>query len=122
MLAVTAVWAALASSSPTRTYHFAPLLAALAWPVLARAGSGRRSAQESLGPVVGGFVGPGAAAVALALTDALEGPELFGGSALGEALILIAVGALWGLRILTRTHGGLLVAAVGREPADQPAP
>jgi hypothetical protein len=118
-IALSAAWAALASASPTRTYHVAPLLAVLAWPLLERIRNGGRSTRSALGPVLGGLAVTGATATALALSGSLDGPALVGGSGFGEAVILIAAGSMWGLRILTRPRPGLLVTLLGDDRTDE---
>ena len=82
-----AVWAFLASRNPELTYHFAPLVAAAAWPV---AGSRPDSA------VVSGTLTL-ATSFGLAAAGSMDGPDLVGGhAALAEAVLFAVVGAAGG--------------------------
>jgi len=106
----------LASAAPTRTYHLAPLLAVLAWPLMARARGGRCSPTAAVTPVLGSLAVTGLTAVLLDVTDRLAGPALVGGSAFGEAVPLIALGGLLGARTLTRRRAGVLVGLLADQP------
>lgn len=91
-VAVSGVWAALAAVRPGSTFHFAPALvvwavAWLAWPVV------RSPWQAGLSAAAGGVLAV-AAAGSLAWRGLMAGPWLFGGSALGEAVIVTAVAVL----------------------------
>ena len=97
-VAAVAVWIVLAARNPHLTYHFAPLIAAGAWPV---AGSRPQAAFAS------GILAI-AAAIALARAGSLEGPDLIGGRAAfgGAALFAVvgaAAGAAWALSRSPRT-------------------
>ena len=82
-----AVWAFLATRNPDLTYHFAPLIAAAAWPV---AGSRAHTA------VVSGILTL-ATSIGLAAAGSLEGPDLVGGhAALAEAVLFTFAGAAGG--------------------------
>ncbi len=77
-LAVCALWFGLASANPTTTYHLAPLLALLAWPLVTRERQGRDDWRP-------GLVAAGGATVLVALTTlvlvgrgSLDGPALLG--------------------------------------------
>lgn len=87
-IGAAAVWVVLASRNPELTYHFAPLIAAGAWPI---AGSRPWAA-------IGSGAIALAAASALQLAGSLEGPDLVGGeAAFAEAILfaLIGAGAGW---------------------------
>lgn len=112
-LAILAVWSVLAYRSPTLTYHFAPLLAAAAWPVLERR-SGSVPRAQALVAAVGAFAATTATGVALTIADRLEGPALWDrGHALWEVVIFAAVASAWALRVATRDRPGLIGALVG---------
>jgi hypothetical protein len=101
-------WVVLAIRTPTNTYHFAPLVVALAAPIAARSDPARSDpARSDLGGsespwsrlfvgCVGGVV---AAAIGLSLAASgnLEGPTFWGeGGALGEVLLFSIGGAVAG--------------------------
>ncbi len=90
-LAAAAVWIVLATRSPTLTYHFAPVIAAAAWPWLAHTG-------PRLPPMVGGVtIALGATAI-LAASDSLQGPTLWGSDgALGESMAAALIGGVVGV-------------------------
>lgn len=93
--AMSVLWLLMATAHPTTTYHFAPFVAAAAWPVLRRLRVGAR-----LSAVPAGVAVAGAAAFAvlttmvLAVQGALHGPTLLDthGAEI-EALTGVALGA-----------------------------
>jgi hypothetical protein len=106
-------WVVLAIRTPTNTYHFAPLVVALAAPIAARSDPARSDpARSDLGgPDLGGSESPWsrlvvgcvggvvAAAIGLSLAASgnLEGPTFWGeGGALGEVLLFSIGGAVAG--------------------------
>jgi hypothetical protein len=98
-------WIALALRSPSNTYHFAPLVVALAVPVASRSVS-----REQLGRWTKVFIGSAGGLAAaliglwLAWTGNLEGPALWGGSgALVEVLVFSLGGALVGNALVWRS-------------------
>jgi hypothetical protein len=64
-------------------------------------------------PVLGSTAVTGVAALILHVGGYLEGPVLFGGNALGEALILVTAGAAWAYWILIRRRPGLVGSLTG---------
>lgn len=114
---ITTVWTGLALRHPTLTYHFAPVLAAAAWPLVARFTRGRTSLAVGLRAATGGIVVTALAAAELHALDALRGPALIGGSATTEALLGALGGAAWGTRVITRARPGLLIRLLAG-PAD----
>lgn len=110
---VTTVWTGLALRHPTLTYHLAPVLAAAAWPLVARAIRGRTSAAVGVRTAGGGLLVATLATAELHTLDALRGPALIGGSATTEALLGAVAGAAWGARAVTRAKPGLLVRLFG---------
>ncbi|MEM7284832.1 MAG: hypothetical protein AAF480_00640 [Actinomycetota bacterium] len=109
-LGAAGLWVGLATSNPTLTYHFAPLIVGLAWPI------GHRSMRGRAGVRSGAVVAGAALAVAVATTlalwaaDRMAGPTfLSDGGAVWEALLFSALGAAWGFRSLTRSRAGVLV-------------
>jgi len=56
------------------------------------------------------FIIVASASTAVWLWDGLKGPALVGSSALAEAFIAAAVGAVYGGRVLARESAGLLVS------------
>lgn len=115
--AITGVWAALALRSPMVTYHFAPALAAAAWPVTARVVHGQATSGAAVGAAAGGLVITLLATIALSLIDALRGPVLVGGNATGESVLFAVVAAIWGARALSRPRPGLIIRALSNKPA-----
>ncbi len=94
-LAAAVGWLVLALTHPTTTYHLAPLLTALAWPLAAARQPDRAtSARNALRAVVGSALLAGVVLGVLALTGALDGPALIGSTAAQESLIMIAAGTL----------------------------
>ena len=86
-IGATVAWMVLASRNPNLTYHFAPIIAAGAWPI---AGSRPRFAIASGALAV-------AASIGLELSGSLEGPDLVGGhAAFGEAVLFALLGAVAG--------------------------
>lgn len=86
-VAAVILWVVLATRNPDLTYHFAPLIAAGAWPV---AGS------RPLMALASGSL-TAAAAVGLAASGSMEGPDLVGGdAAFLEAVLFTAAGAAAG--------------------------
>lgn len=110
---VTTVWTGLALRHPTLTYHFAPVLAAAAWPLVARATRGRTTIAVGLRTAGGGLLVAALATAELHSLDVLRGPALIGGSATTEALLGAMAGAAWGARVITRVQPGLVVRALG---------
>ena len=109
-IGAAALWAILAAGNPSLTYHFAPLIVGLAWPIAHRSMLGR--AEGRVGIVVAG----GALAVALGTTlalwgaDRMNGPTIVSdGGAIWEALLFSVIGAAWGHRALTRSRAGALI-------------
>lgn len=120
---VATVWTVQALTAPAKTYHLLPVVAAAAWPVTARLVRGRASWAAALRADTGGLAVAVLAAVELAALDALRGPALFGGSALGESLIGAAVGAALGSWVLAASWFGPLPAALAPDaPPAPPAP
>jgi hypothetical protein len=101
-VAACTVWAGLALRNPTTTYHLAPLVALLAWPLTARSRHARLLWHSGLLTAAGS-----AALVALvALTtlllvsrDALAGPALVGPNATVEAVAVAGIAALVALAL-----------------------
>jgi len=98
-VAACAVWAALALRNPTTTYHLAPLVALLAWPVVARS-------RRTRGDWRSGLLAAAGAAVLVALTtlllvnrDALAGPALVGRNATVETIAISGGAALIALAL-----------------------
>jgi len=105
-IAAAAGWLVLALTHPTTTYHVAPLLTALVWP-MAAARNPQRSRRVSAGllAVAGSAVLAGAVLGVLALAEALDGPALIGSSAAAESFVMIAAGTVIGT-VLLRFRGG----------------
>jgi hypothetical protein len=91
------LWLVLALRNPTNTFHFAPIIVAAAWPVIAR-GSQTRTRIQALTAVSAGT----AIALGIGLTlwanDRLRGPTLWhSGAAITETLLFTLLGGAIGL-------------------------
>lgn len=96
---VTVVWVSLSLWRPTSTFHFAPLIAAGAWPFLIRRGPLRVAAVDAGRAAAAAGVLVVTVGVGLHLTDLLRGPTLWGsGAALIEVPLAAAAGAFAGYR------------------------
>lgn len=99
-------WLILALTHPTTTYHFAPLLTAVAWPIaFGRRTESLRRSRDGLLAVIASALVAGAILAGLGLSGALAGPALIGSSATEESVIMIAAGTLIGVGFL-RPRGG----------------
>ncbi len=96
--AVAALWVVLAIARPETTFHLAPLLAAAAGPAVLRfdGGTALPFRQAAAATAIATAIASGTT-ILLAVVDALEGPALVGGSALGESLLAVASGSALGL-------------------------
>ena len=103
-------WGLLARATPGRTYHFAPVVVAAAWPAARRALAGRVDARRGLRAAVSGLGVALLVTLALAGVGALDGPALVGDSTAAESMVAAFAGAFWGLRIATRARPGLFTA------------
>lgn len=101
-LAAAVVWLGLGLTNPATTYHLAPVVTLLAWPVAAR--THRVGWPMALLPTVSGTVLASAAAATLSARDALSGPSLIGSSAGIETGLLIALAALVALWLARPRH------------------
>lgn len=103
--AAAAAWIVLALNSPTTTYHFAPMVAAAAWPVALRLRVGLRLSAKAVSVAAGrGIAVALAVTLALASTGALAGPTFFGTPhALAESLVMAGIGAVIGVLFARRT-------------------
>ncbi|GAW49219.1 MULTISPECIES: glutaredoxin domain-containing protein [unclassified Nocardioides] len=104
-LAAGVGWLILALTHPTTTYHLAPLLTAVAWPLTVARRPASRGSRDGLRAVTGGALLAGLVLGVLALAGALDGPALIGSTAARESLIVIAVGTLIGSAVV-RPRGG----------------
>jgi cytochrome c biogenesis protein CcdA len=108
-VATLMLWAWLAIANPTTTYHLAPLVATLAWPMVARHGSSGRGPRDGFLPAAGAALGALAVLGLLAGLDDLRGPALLGSSAAVEALVTIVAGALVTLGLASRRRAHRIV-------------
>ena len=107
-IGVLAIWAVLAVRNPDLTYHFAPILAAVAWPLSIRR-SEPQPAPAAAQVGAASFVVVAAASVVLWFGDKLMGPTLWSDDgAIIEAMLFAALGAALGVRVATRERAGLL--------------
>jgi len=107
-LGVLAIWVVLAVRNPDLTYHFAPILAALAWPLSIRRSEPQPAAAAArIGAA--SFALVAATSVVLWLGDKLMGPTLWSDDgSIVEAILFAALGAALGVRVATRERAGLL--------------
>ena len=100
MFVLLGVWVLLTIWNPDSTYHIAPLVVAVAWPVGVR---GRIGPQR---PVIAFGIAAGSTAVAIIATlvldvfNRLEGPVLVGTSGVSESMLAALIGGLIGLIVL----------------------
>lgn len=100
---VVVVWSALAARSPELTYHFAPLLAAVAGPWLVQSTLGRQDRRTAALATGVAFAMTVLTAAALHVADRLRGPTFWSDSgAFGEALLFGLIGAALGFVLLVR--------------------
>ncbi|MDJ0349000.1 hypothetical protein [Cryobacterium sp. PH29-G1] len=97
--AVALTWALMATTHPTTTYHFAPLITVAAAALYVRA---RRERPLTFRPMLslaaGGTLISMFATAVLENVQALQGPTLWGpGSAVAETVAAIAIGLLLSL-------------------------
>lgn len=104
-----AIWIALALSNPTLTYHFAPPIVALVWPVTHRTLHGRAELSTAVAISAAGFLAAVGVMGLLIVADAMRGPTFWTEDGAGwEGLAFAAIASVYGLRILTRERAGLL--------------
>lgn len=97
---VAAVWVGLATWRPTSTFHFAPLIAAGAWPYLLRRGPLRVAALDAGRAAVAAGVFVAVVGIGLHVAGLLRGPTLWGGgAAVVEVMLAAGVGAATGYRL-----------------------
>lgn len=119
-VAACAVWSGLALANPTTTYHLAPAVALLAWPVITRSQSPAASWRPGLLAAAGAALSVATTALLLARRDALAGPALIGTNATAET-IMLAAAALGAALALARPRRGSLAAHSGNPaPGDRP--
>ena len=105
-MSLASIWAALAVRNPTLTYHFAPLIAAVAGPWFTRTSVGHLDPAPALAVVAPGLLLTLVVAAALHATDHLLGPTFWSeDGAIGEAVLFAVAGAAAGLVTLSRPAG-----------------
>ncbi len=97
---VALAWIGLAARSPTLTFHFAPLIAAAAWPAALRGGRPLRVAPIDAARGAAGAAGMTFVAMAILLAfDWMRGPTFWdSGPAVIEVVPMVLVGAVGGYR------------------------
>ncbi len=90
-LGACAIWAGLAMLNPTTTYHLAPLVALLAWPLVGRTRRMRVGWRPGLIAAAGATAMVAATTLVLLGRDALAGPALIGPDAAVETVSLAAL-------------------------------
>jgi hypothetical protein len=109
---VCVVWILLANRSPSLTYHFAPPIAAVLWPLSLRS-RGRRTFRDAAVGAAGASALVLVTSLGIHLTDQMTGPTFIDrGAALTEAILFLVIGAAFGLRTAIRERPGLLGAMV----------
>jgi hypothetical protein len=112
---VCVIWAALAIRSPTLTYHFAPIIAGVLWPLSLRT-AGRRTAHDAWSGGAGAAVLVVVSAAVLHFGGWLEGPTFWNeGPSISEAVLFGLAGAMLGARSASRQRPGLLGSIVQRQ-------
>jgi hypothetical protein len=106
--AVCLIWVGLAVRSPSLTYHFAPLIAGVLWPLSLRS-DGRRSTRDAWTAGAAAAALVSVTSIGLHLVDKLEGPTFWNeGPPLTEAVIFAVIAAAFGARSASRKRAGLL--------------
>ena len=102
-LAAAALWVGLALVNPGTTYHLAPVVTVLAWPVVGRSRVRPSRWTPGLWRAAGGAATAAAATLALQARHAMSGPALIGDRALEETAILGIASAVVAV-LLARPH------------------
>ena len=112
-IAATVFWVVLAVRTPTNTFHFAPTVVAVVWPLLRRV-----DARDPLPSAEARLVAGAGTALAIAVGSALafsgnlDGPALWGASdgvlddPLFEVIVFALVGGFAGYRVASRPWHG----------------
>lgn len=90
-MAACVVCAGLALANPTTTYHLAPVVALLCWPVIDRGRRPRGGWRPGLLAAAGATILVAVTILFLVSRQALDGPALIGPNATGEAFALTAI-------------------------------
>lgn len=108
--ALAGIWVLLTTWRPDATFHFAPLLVALAWPYATRVQRGRATGWAEAAPAVLGGAAVGLLATAgLTIAGRLDGPTFWGTpGAPAESVAMTLLGAALGARTLLRQRSGWL--------------
>ena len=88
------VWAGFALAHPTTTYHLAPVVALLSWPVIDRGRRPRDGWRPGLVAAAGATILVAVTILLLLSRQALAGPALIGPNATAETLALTTTAAL----------------------------
>lgn len=121
-VAIAVIWVLLTIWRPTATFHFAPLLVAVAWPYATRVQHGRAAGWAEAAPAVLGGVAVGLLTTAgLTVAGRLDGPTFWGtpGASL-ESVAMTLLGAALGARTLLRQRSGWLFPDP-EDPGNDPA-
>ncbi len=103
-LAACAVWAGLALANPTTTYHLAPSVAVLMWPLITRGRRARAGWRHGLLAAAGATLMVALTTLLLLSRDALAGPALIGPNATVETILLTAAAAVVALVLARPRH------------------
>ena len=105
---VCAVWIVLAQRNPTLHYHFAPLIAAVVWPLSLRS-KGRREKADAFTGGAGSLALTLLVTLVIQLAGTMDGPNfLHAGPAWPEAVLFAVLGAALGSRAAGRDKPGIL--------------
>ena len=106
--AVCLAWVLLARRNPELHYHFAPLIAAMIWPLSLRS-HGQRTVREALVGAAGSAFLTLATTLGIQLAGNMRGPNfLHEGPAWPEAVLFVLLGAAIAVRTTSRTRPGIL--------------
>lgn len=105
-MAACAVWAGLALVNPTTTYHLAPVVALLSWPLIDRGRRPRHGWRLGLRAATGATILVTVTILLLANRQALAGPALIGVNATAEAFALTAAAAVTALLLARPRRSG----------------
>lgn len=99
-------WAGFALAHPTTTYHLAPAVAVLSWPVLDRCRRPRDGWRPGLLAAAGATILVAVTILILVSRQALAGPALIGPNATAETSALTATAALAALLLARPRRSG----------------
>lgn len=106
-LTACVVWAGFALANPTTTYHLAPVVALLSWPVIDRGHRPRDGWLPGVLAAAGATILVVVTTLLLVSREALAGPALVGPNANAETFALTSTAAVVAFMVAQPRRGGL---------------